>query len=184
MYAGYIASMAQVPYTLVVNTSYTAAPYCNTVSPPTSLVNSYFGNSIPYVTMLNPNDANDVNPVYGPTSYTVLGMESMMQDINKNGASGMYIQWKGPISDSYPNNAQTCNGIQTDRKCEFASTKGLLNGACQYQTNEINHAIVVIGYGVDTVGCPSLGLPGPINYWIIQNSHGAVLVSLLICPDS
>jgi hypothetical protein len=137
---------------------------------PTDAVLASVRNSIGYTTMKNVGD-NERRPTLTKT----FGEVAMMKEIFENGPAGMAAQWNRPIT-TYPNNDQVCRGIQTDRKCSAGdkATDGSLGPdgkSCVYR--KANPAVAVIGWGVDDDGCPDQGLPGPIKYWIIQNSHGA-----------
>ena len=107
----------------------------------------------------------------------ILGEEAIMAELVDNGPGYFGCLWKG--FDSYPSSSSVCNGIATDRQCDkddaaytpHRRRQALgADGKCTYENT--NHAVTLIGYGVDEAGCPDQGLPGPIKYWIIQNSHG------------
>jgi cathepsin B len=123
--------------------------------------------SIPYVNRRNGVDRPDAGPTSASTS--VLGEEAMMQEIYRRGPASVYVQVESLFS-TYPANADTCNGVLTDRKCVTGKGSVVADGKCTGR--DANHAVTLVGWGVDKVGCPEKGIEPPLRYWIIQNSHG------------
>ena len=171
------------PYT-AKSSSFDVTNFCNKPTKPSADALQTVRNSISYRAMLNDKAIDDQSPNTLASTQT-LGEGLIMLEIYENGPGTMGIQWDGPIAESYPNNDGTCNGIQTDRTC-LGGKGTIVNTAdgkfesCKYDATVVNHAVAIIGWGVDTTGCPSTdprdpskkNLPGPIKYWIVQNSHG------------
>ena len=167
MVQSYVPAATMQAYTGKVDPSDKAA-FCGTSSPDSAAVASTLLGSIPYVNRRNGKDSPDIGARSASTN--VFGEEAIMQEVYRSGPASVYVQVESLFS-TYPGNADTCNGVLTDRKC--VTGKGNVadaNGKCTSQ--DTNHAVTLVGWGVDPVGCPSKGIQPPLKYWIIQNSHG------------
>jgi hypothetical protein len=167
---GYLPSVSASPYTQKIDAD--DQGFCASTSPAPEVLRRLKYPSISYKTsLLDPSIQG--TPDRYETAVRRMGEVAMMKEIYDNGPAGIDIRWEG-FAETYPANKGVCNGIQTDRNCSVAldnAKRGPDGKSCVFAFGDLNHAVAVVGWGVDPVGCPDI--PGPIKYWIIQNSHGA-----------
>ena len=168
-YQGYLPAAAAAPYTMTIDEE--DIQFCANREPTASALRR-IKSSITYQTKAA---ATDVGvPDQHVATTTIQGIEAAMKEIFENGPAGIDINWEHLLS-TYPANPSVCNGIQTDRACTASKTPDdrLDDGkSCVIPPNDLNHAVVAVGWGEDPKGCPDQGLPGPIKYAPIRVAFG------------
>ena len=168
-YQGYLPAAAAAPYTMTIDEE--DIQFCANREPTASALRR-IKSSITYQTKAA---ATDVGvPDQHVATTTIQGIEAAMKEIFENGPAGIDINWENLLS-TYPANPSVCNGIQTDRACTASKTPDdrLDDGkSCVIPPNDLNHAVVAVGWGEDPKGCPDQGLPGPIKYAPIRVAFG------------
>jgi hypothetical protein len=170
---GYLPSASSSPYTEKFNKL--DLGFCKDKSPAADVLARLKNPSISYKTRLTDPSIDGPSNRKFTAAVRTLGEVAMMKEVFDNGPAGIDLMWPGWLND-YPENPNVCNGIQTDRTCSSSTTKaarGPDGESCVHDDEELGHAMVLIGWGEDPIGCPDQGYPGPIKYWLIQNSHGA-----------